>query len=181
MRCSQGTFFDPTGFCRVADPECKTFSELDGRCLTCYIGYIIQETKCVQDKNNVLIDSNCAEFLEEDPLVCLKCSKGYIFNADGKCRKVNDLCATYNEKTGVCLSCFVGFELSKGTCIEKIEQVSDLNCAEFDKNGKCTKCSGGFYFNVAGKCTLSNSLCRLFDPKNGKCTECYVGYALTKG
>lgn len=39
MRCSKGTFFDPAGLCKNADPLCKTFSDLDGACLTCYTGF----------------------------------------------------------------------------------------------------------------------------------------------
>ena len=60
MRCSQGTFFDPIGLCKPADPLCKTFSELDGRCLTCYVGFKIEGLKCVKDKDGQVGDQNCA-------------------------------------------------------------------------------------------------------------------------
>lgn len=56
-----------------------------------------------------------------------------------------------------------------------------MNCAKFTESGKCSECSGGYYFNQAGKCVIANPLCRLFNTQNGKCTECYIGYALKNG
>ena len=56
-----------------------------------------------------------------------------------------------------------------------------MNCAEFNEDRSCKRCSGGYYFNTAGKCIISNPLCRLVDTQNGKCTECYIGYALVDG
>lgn len=118
MKCSTGTFFDPSGMCKSVDPLCKTFSPLDGACQTCYVGFKLEGKKCVEDKQNS--GTNCAEFSEDQPNICLRCSKGYYFNSKEVCTKVSDLCATYNEKTGACLSCFVGYELSQGKCIEKV-------------------------------------------------------------
>lgn len=47
MRCAIGTFFDPAGLCKAANPLCKTFSQIDGACLTCFIGYTKIGRECV--------------------------------------------------------------------------------------------------------------------------------------
>ena len=56
MNCSVGTYFDPAGLCRVANPLCKTFNENNGACLTCYVGFKRQGRLCVEDKDA----NNCA-------------------------------------------------------------------------------------------------------------------------
>ena len=45
--------------------------------------------------------------------------------------KVSDLCETYDESTGKCLTCYLGFKLDeeKGSCEEDLVILSDNNCA----------------------------------------------------
>lgn len=87
-------------------------------------------------------DPFCKEFKDG---ACVECSFGFYFGEDSICMKVSDLCSTYNSTTGQCLTCFLGFKLNGGAC-EEDDFLIDSNCAEFE-NGKCTKCSNGFYFN----------------------------------
>jgi len=49
--------------------------------------------------------------------MCARCSEGYYFERDGKCRAVDPLCATFNKLNGQCLTCFSGFEIKSGLCV----------------------------------------------------------------
>ena len=67
----------------------------------------------------------------------------------------------YSSVSGECSTCYDGYKYNSTT--KKCETdtsagVTDLNCAEW-KNGKCSKCVYGAYFNVNGFCTSVNPLC----------------------
>lgn len=46
----------------------------------------------------------------------MECSFRFYFDADKKCMQVNDLCRTWNDESGECLSCYGGYTLDAGNC-----------------------------------------------------------------
>ena len=57
------------------------------------------------------------------------------------------------------------------------EENGDPNCNRFE-DGKCVKCSFGFYFNKHRKCSKKPDECLDFDEEEEKCETCYSGYEL---
>jgi len=96
----------------------------------------------------------------------------------------NPLCRTYDTNTGACLTCYDGYYLYCGQCIEVVltpdnTPPSDLLCAKWNA-GVCVQCARTAYF-YNGACIQSNPQCRTFNASNGWCTACYTGYVLVKG
>ena len=178
VKCSDGSFVNTDGRCALVDPLCKTYDLLNGACLSCYQGFSLEGTKCVESEQQEVSDPNCREFLTPD--ICSICSDRYFIGANGLCAEVNPLCRTYEPVNGQCLTCFSGFALSLGGCIESRENVTDSNCKEWN-GSRCIACSFGAYFGPEGKCLLADPLCRTFDPMNGRCTSCYSSFVLQGG
>ena len=111
--CSFGAFFLANKTCAVANPLCKTFDKSNGICLSCYDSFELKGEDCVKSTLTVS-DINCAEFYQG---VCLKCSPGFIFLDNGLCGSVNNNCKDYSNLTGKCTSCYLGYELSNGFCL----------------------------------------------------------------
>ncbi len=127
VECSFGAFFLPNRTCKAANPLCKTFNTSNGDCLTCYDSFEVSKGNCIKS-NQSLNDANCAEFFGD---ICLKCSKGFIFLDNGKCGLVDPSCQNFSIMTGECTSCYMGYSLSFGKCINSTVDVSsiDPNCA----------------------------------------------------
>lgn len=98
------------------------------------------------------------------------------------CGLVNSNCKTFDAVSGNCLTCYLGFSLSGGSCVAGNSSSSaiDPNCAAFAA-GACVRCSKNFYFDVNGTCVAVNPLCQTFDPSNGNCLSCYQSYVLSSG
>ena len=58
-KCSEGTFMGENGKCNVVSPLCKTFDEMTGACLSCYQGFNIEGTACVESAAKEVSDPNC--------------------------------------------------------------------------------------------------------------------------
>lgn len=72
-------------------------------------------------------------------------------------------CRDFDTNKQVCKSCYPGFALNDNrVCVEDVKSVTDLGCARFE-NGKCTKCSVGFYFDRTQSCKPIPSTCSNFD------------------
>lgn len=100
-------------------------------------------------KKEDVSDPNCNQFKNGK---CIKCSFGFYFNIENVCIQVPSECKSYDTKEQRCYQCYDGYELnSYNLCLKKDKEVSDPNCNQF-KNGRCTKCSFGFYFNKQDKC-----------------------------
>jgi hypothetical protein len=114
--------------------------------------------------------------------ICIRCSIGYVFLSNGFCGSVDSNCKSYSESTGLCTSCYMGFNLVGGNCILGDDKNSaiDPNCAAFAA-GACVRCSKNFYFGVNGACLAVNPLCQTFDPTNGNCLSCYQSYTISSG
>ena len=55
----------------------------------------------------------------------------------------------------------------------------DPNCAAFDNNKKCTKCTPYFYQNKdTGRCTAANPFCGTYSEDDGQCLTCFSGFKL---
>lgn len=176
--CAFGAYFSPNGICLIANPICKTFDTSNGNCLSCYDSFELFGGNCLKS-NQSISDPNCAEFLQG---ICAKCSAGFFFKDDGMCGLVNSNCKTFDAVSGNCLTCYLGFSLSGGSCVAGNSSSSaiDPNCAAFAA-GACVRCSRNFYFGANGACVAVNPLCQTFDPSNGNCLSCYQSYVLSSG
>jgi hypothetical protein len=98
----------------------------NGKCLTCYVGFLLEEGACVKDED-FLSDVNCAEFVEGH---CVKCSIGFYFDDDNLCQVVSPLCKAFDPSNGKCTECYVGFENVDGKCeLMEVLDPRDPNCA----------------------------------------------------
>lgn len=107
----------------------------------------------------------------------MRCASRTFLNSEGKCEKVSEDCRTYNDFDGYCLSCYSGFALKSGKCVQDTVKGG---CSELDSNGKCTKCATGFYINN-NECIQVDAQCAKFNFNTNKCEGCYSGYTLLEG
>ena len=47
-KCSFRAYFEPDGKCVNVNPQCKTFDNKNGDCLSCYVGYTLSDGDCSQ-------------------------------------------------------------------------------------------------------------------------------------
>ena len=153
--------------------QCNRFNATNGRCVTCYLGYMISNGSCIPEGGQV--DQFCRRFENN---VCRECYSGYfIKTTTGECIVINPFCRISNETTGDCLSCYQGYIVSEGKCVPTSV---DPNCVRFDENQTCVRCSSRFFMRN-GLCTPVSPLCRTFNVTIGICLSCYQGYTLSVG
>lgn len=177
LQCQASYYLGDNGYCKAANPLCKTFNISSGNCLTCYKGYVVKGTTCALATSDTT-DPNCLKFLPSG--LCSECYVSFYPSA-GVCKQVNPLCRSANYTDGACLSCYPGYTLTKGACIIPNiynQQAQDPYCLSFDESNKCTQCRQGYYASN-GVCGLIDSQCKIFDHSQGKCIECYQGYTLS--
>lgn len=124
-KCAFGAYFGPTGACTLVDPLCMTWNDANGACKSCYPSFELSNGKCIASTKNY--DQNCAKFTSKGE--CTQCSRGFYFNANSICTQVDPLCASFDSKFGRCLTCYPGYKVSNGKCLEDVQAISDLNCA----------------------------------------------------
>ena len=92
---------------------------------------------------------------------------------------MSDQCQTWDPKSGFCLSCYGGYNLSNGFCnASPVQTPSDAGCSLWDTGFKvCLQCSQRYYFNDK-KCVPVNDQCKTWESSTGRCTTCYNGYDL---
>lgn len=91
---------------------------------------------------------------------------GYYFDLNRNCKKIPDTCANFNVNQARCQGCYPGYSLNNNNeCVISTQSTSDLGCNKFE-NGKCVKCSVGFYFGKNGVCKMVPSTCQNFDNIN---------------
>lgn len=174
--CSTRYYLDISAICQPVNPNCNTYDDRTGACLTCYPGFGIIENTCLPGIVSSNFDPNCNTF---NGPVCTVCSKNYFLSASGKCTAVNPSCNTYNPSNGNCTSCFAGYEVQAGNCVISQSQPTIANCNTIDpKTSKCLKCSYGFFFDLNGLCAAQNPNCKTFNNLLSLCIECYPGYDL---
>ena len=106
-------------------------------------------------------DPFCNEYNADG--TCFKCSYKYYMDMDTKlCTQVSDYCATWDEKTGLCLTCFPSYGYPvKGVCSSTpVAQVGvgagtgecDPNCQCHDDYRQCNKCYKGYKLDANYNC-----------------------------
>lgn len=141
---------------------------------------------------------------------CKKCSFRYYFDQKTKlCTQVSDFCATWDAKTGACLTCYPSYGSPvKGVCsANPVTEVGsgngecDLNCQSYNDNRQCIKCFSGYKLNdnyicieiiVSNPPVVDHCAKYTYVDAKGKyylkwvtgckavCVECVAGYYLNK-
>lgn len=174
-RCSFGSAFNAFGICVLLDSQCKEYDQFTKLCKACYSGYELNDqNSCIKSAIKAVSDPLCAEWQND---ICLRCSFGSFFNPTAKlCTLIDSSCKSFNTITGKCLNCYDGYELNVfGDCVKVIEELSDVNCAEW-KGKICLRCSFGAVFNNFGKYSVLDAQCKDYDFITGLCKAFYPGY-----
>jgi hypothetical protein len=99
------------------------------------MGYALnEEGKCKQTTKVIPsnIDTFCAEW---EGLTCKKCAERAYFGPIGLCIPVSDFCRTWDHYDGFCLTCYKGYDLEDGKCLESEKNKqppTDLGCKLWD-------------------------------------------------
>ena len=136
LACSARWVFNAAGVCVPVDDFCATHNQ-DGSCATCYKGYSLNGAACVRDAVVGPTDLGCKTW-DWDNQVCLACSARWVFNAAGVCVPVDDFCSTF-DLSGVCTSCYKGYNLSNGSCV-----IANALCKTQSSDGTCSSCYSGY-------------------------------------
>lgn len=62
LQCISSYYLADNGYCKAANPLCRTFNISTGSCLTCYSGYVIKDSTCALASSGST-DPNCLKFL----------------------------------------------------------------------------------------------------------------------
>lgn len=93
VECSENFYFNDRGVCCEVKPQCRIFNREEGVCVACYQGYIITDGVCEVLDLGSSDQLGCKAW--EDG-ICIECSQRWVFNDDGICVPVDDLCADYD-------------------------------------------------------------------------------------
>jgi proprotein convertase subtilisin/kexin type 5 len=96
VKCAQAAYF-VNGICTQSNPQCRTFDNTNGNCLSCYAGYVLTAGNClirVQPPSQGPMAPNA--------------------NFDVYCKK---------QVAGVCIECFFGFVLQNKKCVPNFDKV----------------------------------------------------------
>jgi len=110
-------YFNADIVCVRVNDLCRTWDNA-GVCLSCYLGYILENGVCSQSPvfpghQAAVANPLCKKWNGD---VCLQCADRAYFKPDGICYSVSDNCNTWDRLDGICVSCFKGFDLINGTC-----------------------------------------------------------------
>lgn len=183
LECADRAFFNANGVCTAVSDFCNTWDALTGDCLTCPIGFELQNGQCNLAPEVKPSDIGC-KIWDWPNQVCLSCSANFAFNQNNACVPVSDQCKEHDAQ-GLCTSCYFGYDLQAGSCIlspSNNRRPSDLGCADWDwNNDKCLTCSNWYFFNANGVCVPVSDLCATYDSTTGDCTSCFKGFTLDAG
>jgi hypothetical protein len=143
IKCSKGYFFDSKNNCIKIDDNCRSFNSDNRVCESCYDGYALDINNNCQISDLSNHNLNCKTYINHN---CTECSFGYYFDKNGTCIRVSSQCKSYDTVNGQCLTCYIGYSLSNGTC--NLDNSSNLvtNCKKAI-NGTCAECSYRYYLN----------------------------------
>ena len=105
IECAETYYFNKNGICCCVDEHCLQFNTQEGVCERCYEGYSVVNGTCTRVDNTAAANIGCARWSNG---VCQACSRRWYFNQENVCVPVSDLCRTWDETTGVCLTCYYG-------------------------------------------------------------------------
>ena len=182
--CYNGFYLNYEKKCMQGNPICKTFNRQNGHCTSCYPGYVISGSTCVEGQAK---DPNCKIFSKENDVYCTECYRGFLA-IFGSCKEQNPLCKTVDKSNGNCTTCWPGFSLLQGNCTVETQTspsgengVVDIYCVKV-LNGVCNECSNGYYYHKQDRiCKQVDPLCKDHNEDNGFCTDCYQGFSLSDG
>lgn len=146
----------------------------DNQCARCENGYEVRGGLCFIVQPDKIL--NC---LNQQEFFCLECIERYYLS-DNQCMQIGNGCNTYNKFTGICDTCYPGYEPNSGKClIAQIDNKAnhDPNCLQ-TQGDICQKCSNRYYYN-GDKCVPVNPLCRDYNNITGACTTCYPSYQVS--
>ena len=147
--------------------------------MSCFEGWKLENGNCIIPDSNGTngtaeagFDPGCKIFANNS---CVECSFRFYFDQSGVCMAVDDLCQTWSEENGECLTCYKGYTLNEGSCGANGNGTSgngsaqnDL-CNQFDDTGVCVKCAFRAYFGDNGICLEVNPQCKTWDEVKGHC------------
>ena len=181
LKCSIRWYLNSDGVCTPVNDLCKT-NDVNGRCLTCYDGYLLNDGTCVLSDVVKPSDLGCGKW-DWNNQVCISCSNGFTFNANKVCVPVSDQCKSY-DVNGSCTACFKGYDLANGVCSFSSSNNAkpvDLGCASWNWDTQvCRACSKNWVFNSNNVCVPVSDQCNTFDAA-GLCTSCFKGYDVVNG
>lgn len=172
-QCARNAYFNANRICVPNNPLCAT-SGINGQCLSCYNGYILQNNNCIV--NNVTVNVGNALCARWDGSNCVQCATR-SFNFNGICTAVNTLCNTYDNFNGFCSSCYNGYIMSGNTCTINNQNVVTNPLCKTWNGPNCVECATRSYF-VGTICSPVNASCATWNSQNGQCTSCYSGFYL---
>ena len=172
VACYEGYFLTIGRNCQRKDPLCKTYTQNQAACDSCYPGYGLYEGQCLVE-SELPSQNNDVYCIKVDGSVCTECAAGYYLPDSGVCKQLNPLCKESNMRTGACRSCYPGYTLAGDTCI--VAAAVTIPYCETVVGTVCVKCINGYYTDNGG-CALANTLCATYDPTNGICKSCIPGY-----
>lgn len=112
IKCTPDSYLQ-NGTCVLIDQYCSKFNFTINKCISCYLGYILNQD---QTQCNLLIslstNYNCAMYNANH--VCVKCYFSYYLK-NGDCLIVDSNCRTYNSSNGFCTGCYLGYYLIRTT------------------------------------------------------------------
>ena len=183
QECSSSWVFNANGVCIPVSDQCKTH-DASGNCLTCYVGYDLVNGSCLYSSSNNAkpTDGGCRTW-DWANAKCTACSNNCVFNSNGLCIPVSDLCRTSSSE-GLCTSCYKGYDLVNGTCLFSASNsapLADAGCRIWNwTTESCSECSNSWYL-WNGKCAEVSTLCKSHDSASGHCLSCFLGYDLVDG
>jgi ABC-type thiamine transport system substrate-binding protein len=109
--CDNYAYLASNGKCQQVSTLCKTWNSTNGKCTSCFAGYLLSNGNC-----NTVIQNDplCAKYSSAG--TCQTCVNYAYLASNGKCQQVSTLCKTWNSTNGKCTSCFAGYVLSNGKC-----------------------------------------------------------------
>ena len=148
-------------------------------CLSCGLGYNLENNKCVKDKimlpnctigdNELCKVCNSNEDLRNE---CEACNEGFYLPVDAQnksfcenCNKIENCIECSGIKNNpICSKCLNGFKLVNNSCIEELciigEKEKCKTCRnELNRKKECGSCNEGYY---------------IFGDKNFQCLKCSI-------
>ncbi|ELP83590.1 protein serine/threonine kinase, putative [Entamoeba invadens IP1] len=186
----QGGYYSLIGYseCVHCDGLCGDHCDAaSGKCLSCISGYVLQPTgECVGCEGGQYANTAtnscklCAAgtYSEQNATSCTSCVEGhYSFEGATRCKACSSVCNTCDKTTGVCLTCYSGYQLNASQSCEICRR------GTYSYGIECVDCEEMKYQSEEGQslCLACNTNCASCDKTNGKCTTCKAGYGYDDG
>ncbi|ELP89830.1 protein serine/threonine kinase, putative [Entamoeba invadens IP1] len=186
----QGGYYSLIGYseCVHCDGLCGDRCDAaSGKCLSCISGYVLQPTgECVGCEGGQYANATtnscklCVSgmYSEQNAPSCTSCGDGtYSKEGATRCKACLSICNTCDKTTGVCLTCYSGYQLNASQSCEICRR------GTYSYGTKCVDCEEMKYQNEEGQsfCLACSANCASCDKTNGKCTTCKSGYGYDSG